>query len=157
MVSRKAKLAVEKVFFNTETNLPRPKIPVINLPNLEKILQNPNTELKKQVQNQMTSEQLKHLIEDKFPMYPNGDLTGMNQVNAQRVVGAKLCLNDSSILQYCDSEVMKKAGWIRQEELNPFMVISEEYMHRLRDQPNMSPIHTYEEIQCLLMSYSPKK
>lgn len=88
----------------------------MNLSNLEKILQNPDTELKAQIQNQMTSEQLKHLIEDKFPMYPNGDLTGMNQMNAQRVVGAKLCLNDPSILRHADPEIMKQAGWVREDE-----------------------------------------
>lgn len=118
MVSRKAKLAVEKVFFNTETNLPRPKIPVINLPNLEKILQNPDTELKAQIQNQMREEQLKQAIEEAAERrYGLRDTkTNVIQRNCFRAGVEYTLFKSSNFLRHASPEIMKQAGWVREEE-----------------------------------------
>ena len=49
-------------------------------------------------------EQLKQAIEGHF-IFPESK------------IGAKLCLNDPSILRHADPEIMKQAGWVREEEI----------------------------------------
>lgn len=92
----------------------------MNLPNLQRILSNPDKDSQQKaidiMDNAKREQELKQAIEEKFPMYPNGDLTGMNQMNAQRVVGVKLALNDPDLLRLCNPEIMKQAGWVREEE-----------------------------------------
>lgn len=66
------------------------------------------------------NEQLKQAIENKFPKY-NDPLRDFNNVNPQRAIGAKLCLNDASILRHADPEIMKQAGWVREEEYNTLL------------------------------------
>lgn len=62
------------------------------------------------------NEQLKQAIEAKFPEY-NDPLRDFNNVNPQRAIGARICLQDPSILRHADPEIMKQAGWVREEDI----------------------------------------
>lgn len=88
----------------------------MNLPNLEKILQNPDTELKAQIQNQMREQQLKKAI---WESWEEDQKTNPNPVNPHAFeYGAKVALSIPSILRHCDPEIMRQAGWVREEEIN---------------------------------------
>lgn len=82
----------------------------MNLSNLEKILQNPDTELKAEIQNQMRAVQLQHEIDEAIKNHL-GD-PHYSDVKT----GVKIALSTPSILRHCDPEIMKKSGWIRQED-----------------------------------------
>lgn len=82
----------------------------MNLSNLEKILQNPDTELKAQIQNQMRAEQLKQAINQSVCM--NTKYSG----NASPQHNIELAMSDVSILNHLDPDIARTAGWIRQED-----------------------------------------
>lgn len=60
-------------------------------------------------------EQLKQAIEKSLPFYPEDDFNTKSTMTAARA-GYELCLKTPSILIHADPDIMKQAGWVREEE-----------------------------------------
>ena len=62
------------------------------------------------------SEQLKQAIKEIFPFSEDDRFKGQGMVNHYKLMGAVDALNTPSILRHADPEIMKQAGWVREEE-----------------------------------------
>lgn len=108
----------------------------MNLPNLERILSNPDKHLQQKaidiMDNAKREEQLKEKIEKRRTQLTNSKLHSRKAIQLY-CFGIEDALRSISLLQHSDPEIMKQAGWVREKEIEGYKLQLEDLQTQLNE------------------------